>query len=74
MLPANDINAKPVEAILKTDYEARLKADLEAILVDLQMEIQEFSGCSCTCSDGIVNDIDDLIQQKINKLKGEQEA
>ena len=30
-----------VEAIQKADYEARLKADLKAILVELQLEIHE---------------------------------
>ena len=34
-------NAPTVEAIPKADYEARLKADLKAILVELQLEIHE---------------------------------
>jgi hypothetical protein len=65
---------------LKTDlkydlmYEGKeiyTKDDMVAMLEELQNEIQKYSGCSCTCSDGVVNDIDDLIQEKINKLKGE---
>lgn len=58
------------EAIPKDQYEARLKADMVAMLTELQTEIQKFSGCSCSCSDGIVDDIDDIIQQKIDALKG----
>lgn len=34
-------NAPTVEAIPKADYEARLKADLRAILIELQLEIEE---------------------------------
>jgi hypothetical protein len=52
-------------------YEARLKADMVAMLTEIQLKIQEYSGCSCSCSDGIVDDIDDVIQQKIDALKGE---
>ena len=64
-------DAPTVEAIPKADYENRLKADMVAMLTELQLEIQEYSGCSCSCSDGIVDDIDDVIQQKIDALKGE---
>lgn len=71
--PSNFVKHAPtVEAISKAEYEARLKADMVAMLEEIQNEIQKYSGCSCTCSDGVVNDIDDLIQEKINKLKGEQ--
>lgn len=57
-----------VEAIPKDQYETRLKADLEAILTELQLEIEELDTPSngdayMTCSD--------IIQQKINDLKGE---
>lgn len=55
--------------IPKADYENRLKADLKAILVELQLSIQELRGCSCSCSDGIVDDVEDLIDEKINSLK-----
>lgn len=46
------------------------KADMAGMLEELQVEIQKFSGCSCLCSDGIIDDIDDIIQQKIDALKG----
>ena len=64
----NILECPTVEAIPKDQYEARLKADMVAMLTDIQLEIQEYSGCSCSCSDGIVNDIDDVIQQKIDAL------
>ncbi len=56
---------------LQADYENRLKADLKAILVELQLEIREHDpGCGW---DGYAdkNVIDCIIEQKINELKGE---
>lgn len=60
---------REVEAIPKDQYEQRLKADMVAMLTELQISIQELSGCSCECSDGIVDSVDDLIQERINALK-----
>jgi len=75
-----DILGKPldcplVEAIPKDQYEARLKGDLEAILVELQMEIEElenpldydfegYNQCAVDC--------EKIIQQKINALRGNE--
>lgn len=69
-------NAPTVEAIPKADYENRLKADLVAMLEELQSEIEE-------CVDGgegspqFEQGVDiaraqvvDMIQQEIDKLKG----
>jgi hypothetical protein len=66
---ARVIEQPTVEAIPKADYENRLKADLKAILVELQMEIREHDpGCGW---EGYAdkNVIDCIIQQKINELK-----
>jgi hypothetical protein len=70
-----------VEAISKADYEARLQADIEAILVELQLEIEEqsiidydedlYDGGECVIS---ISEINDIIQQKINALKADQEG
>lgn len=57
--------------IKKSEYEQRLKADMVAMLSEIQLEVQELNGCSCECSDGIVDSVDDIIQQKINVLRGE---
>ena len=79
----NSWYAPPVEAIPKADYEARLKADMVAMLTEIQLEIKElwdnrydvwldnqyYIGKSDT-----LEEIDDIIQQKIDALKGEQEA
>ena len=64
-----------VEAIPKADYEARLKADLVAMLTDIQLEIEELD-----LKDSVFDYqkgaeetreyISDLIQQKIDVLKG----
>ena len=67
-------NVPTVEAIPKADYENRLKADMVAMFTELYMEIEEldnpldydFEGYD-TC----VVDCEKLIQQKIDKLKGE---
>ena len=67
-------NAPTVEAIPKADYEARLKADLVAMLEDLKQDlIAESYGIETDCSDYVVNvaDIDKVIQEKINALRGE---
>ncbi len=64
-----------VEAIPKADYETRLKADLKAILVELQLESEEcIDGAegSPQFEQGVTNarvQVVELIQQKINNLK-----
>jgi len=50
-------------AISKTDYEVRLKADMAEILDKLIAEIQCLRNCSCSCSDGIIDDVEDLIEK-----------
>jgi len=71
-------NAPTVEAIPKDQYETRLKADLKAILVELQLEIEEngivdfeetyVDDGECIIS---VSECNRLIQEKINALKGD---
>lgn len=56
--------------MVRVDYENRLKADLEAILVDLQLEIEELDPMGNEWSDSL-DACNELIQQKINELKGE---
>ena len=69
---------REVEAIPKADYETHLKADLKAILVELQLEIQE-----AYCE--VENDYDrgrnyglfmttEIIQQKINAIKEQKDG
>ena len=62
-----------VEAIPKADYETRLKADMVAMLTEIQLEIVELK--SYESADGqdlvMLADIGTLFQQKINELKGE---
>jgi hypothetical protein len=71
------VRAQPtVEAIPKSDYEARLKADLKAILVELQLEIEEIEmGNNVPLGFEPVNKFYEgvsasskIIQQKINEL------
>lgn len=61
---------------LQADYENRLKADLKAILVELQLEIDELEVPLLYLAEdyeGGVLDCKKIIQQKINELKGDQE-
>ena len=70
-----------VEAIPKADYEARLKADMVAMLTELQLEIEEMSGLVTEIHGKEWNEINVIhsqdvlssIQQKIDKLKGVEE-
>jgi hypothetical protein len=57
---------REVEAIPKADYEARLKADLVAMLEEISLEIDEMDYASLI-------DCQKIIRKKINALKGEQE-
>ena len=55
-----------IEAIPKADYEARLKADMVAMLTEIQLEIEELD----TPNNGSAYmDCVEIIQQKINSLK-----
>ena len=69
-----------VEAIPKADYENRLKADMVAMLKELQLEIEEIKPLEpiddedwqCGCFHGLELMQDKclrLIQEKINNLK-----
>ena len=65
---------REVEAIPKADYETRLKADMVAMLEELQLKIEELEKPHCHnashakgCADKWR--VEGLIQQKINALK-----
>ena len=67
--------------IPKANYEIRLKADMVAMLTDIQLEIEEQNHKGSNCyrdgytpySEGL-DDCKDIIQQKINALKAESEG
>lgn len=63
-----------VEAISKDQYEARLKADMVAMLTEIQFEIEELQGKYSPYYDEASQHTSELIQQKINKLKGEEDG
>ena len=74
-------NAPTVEAIPKTDYENRLKADMAAMLTEIQLECEEntfrwYVGRVDGKSDDVVlmETLNDIIQQKINALKGDSDG
>lgn len=63
---------------LQADYEARLKADMVAMLEDLRLAIEELDypkDCDHACNGCLYwGDVDKLIDEKINALKGENET
>lgn len=65
-------NAPTVEAIPKADYENRLKADMVAILTEIQLEIHELWDNDPSYIEGVY-DSEMIIQQKINALKADSE-
>lgn len=74
-------DAPTIDAISKADYEARLKADMVAMLTEIQLEIEEkeFLESSCSFMDNTeeknyavyTDDISEIIQQKIDALKAD---
>lgn len=68
-----------VEAIPKADYENRLKADMSAMLKELKKSIEDkvynvsaYSEClDCDVVD--YEDVNEIIIEKINSLKGQQD-
>ena len=68
-------NAPTVEAIPKADYENRLKADMAAMLEDLRLDFQEAELAGVLDNKELIfaDEVDDLVQQKINALKGAEQ-
>ena len=67
-------NVPTVEAIPKADYENRLKADMVAMLTELQLEIEELdvSDMVTEYQDGAEETkeyIANMVEEKINSLK-----
>ena len=76
-------DAPTVEAIPKADYETRLKADVVAMLTEIQLEIEELDSRAGYSGNGMPTfstdyirkkKVNELIQQKINELKAEIES
>lgn len=67
--------APTVEAIPKADYETRLKADMVAMLTEIQLEIEELKNEPYCCEHYVrgINNSSNVIQQKINALNVESE-
>jgi len=79
-------NLPTVDAIPKADYETRLKADLKAILVELQLEIHELENPYPDDFDDLLplaqhnafydakSTIEDLVDERINAIKGVEDG
>jgi hypothetical protein len=68
---ARVIEQPTVEAIPKADYENRLKVDMVAMLTDIQLEMESLR-FGQPPRKYVVDECLDVIQQKIDALKGEQ--
>lgn len=73
-----DVSAK--YRMMQSDYNARLKADLVAMLTDLKNKLIDKSWNIDMYDDDLdfeccyLTDIDEIIQQRINALKAESEG
>lgn len=77
----NIVREQPtVEAIPRADYENRLKADMVAILTELHLKMEELGDDLYPTEDwdyGYKSGVEDMIQlldERIDKLKGESDA
>ena len=72
-----ELDCYTVEAILKDEYENRLKADMVAMLTEIQLEIEELSTPPAYQDEDYfligTNKCSELIQQKIDKYKADSE-
>ena len=72
-----ELDCYTVEAILKDEYENRLKADMVAMLTEIQLEIEELSTPPAYQDEDYfligTNKCSELIQQKIDKYKADRE-
>lgn len=61
--------------MMQADYNARLKADMVAMLEDLRLDFQEAELAGVLDNKELIfaDEVDDLIQQKINSIKAESE-
>ena len=67
--PSNFVKHAPtVEAIPKDQYENRLKADMVAMLTEIQVEIEESENCGKAFHLGLQM-ASNIIQQKIDALR-----
>lgn len=44
----------------------------EPILDKIRAEIQKLRGCSCSCSDGIIDDVEDILDKYIAESEGKE--
>lgn len=51
-------------------YE-RAKAEYMEKLNEIRAEIQRLRGCSCSCSDGIIDDVEDILDKYKTESEGE---
>ena len=49
------------------NHNKRLESDLDNKLDKICAEIQMLRGCSCNCSDGIIDDVEDIIDKYRSK-------
>lgn len=68
-------NSEAVSLLMNNEYYNRgykqgYKQGVSDVLDKIKAEIQNLRNCSCSCSDGIIDDVEDII----DKYKAESEA
>lgn len=63
------MSIQALEDLESEEYE-RGKNSQELVLDKIRAEIQRLRGCSCSCSDGIIDDVEDIL----DKYKAESEG
>ena len=68
----------PIMAVTQEEFKDYIRTlnrvmdwlEQEPILDKIYADIQRLRGCSCSCSDGIIDDVEDIL----DKYKGESEG
>lgn len=59
---------------LSKECEGKYEDCVDCVLDKIRVEIQNLRNCSCSCSDGIIDDVEDIIDKyKIESENGNDE-
>ena len=72
-----DYTGVAIQALEQEPILDKIRADVIANVVERKKiekaidEIQKLRGCSCSCSDGIIDDVEDILDKLIESEKSE---
>ena len=61
------IFSKHIDSLTCKEVKEAVKMCKVDVLEQIRQEIQRLRGCSCYCSDGIIDDVEDIIDRYIGK-------